>query len=178
MEEVEDISLKEFRLVLITLACQTWTLSRLFQRVPLAPSKLQETLDLFEARLKKISNFLLIEWSGLGSDNGPHTWPESAATLQYSLASTALAEIFHFFTPVYALCFALNDYNGTGGTDRQADPCFWVAGYHKVLAILPNDETIHENFLSVASECESRTLDIISCFDTSVESILASYPDL
>ncbi|PMD36132.1 hypothetical protein L207DRAFT_637294 [Hyaloscypha variabilis F] len=168
MEGNEDVQFKEFHLVLITLACETWTLSCLSQETPLPPNNLQETLeltDLFEARLKKISNFLLAEWSTLGSDNGPPQQFEGATTLQYSLASTALAEIFHLFTPVYALCSAFNDYNGTVGANRL-----------KVLATIPSDTVIYATLHSVAAECESQVLDIMSCFDASKKRILASYP--
>lgn len=176
MEEIEP---KEFHSVLITLACQTWTLSCLFRRVPFATSRLQETLALFETRLKKISNFLLIDQSLLKSDS--KAWSslylkKAYGPSQYSLARTALAQIFCLFTPVYALCFALNDYNGTGGTGRTNNPCYLVTEGQEPMVISPTDDTICEIFISVVRECETRLLDILSEFDFFAERISALNP--
>jgi hypothetical protein len=66
---------------------------------------------------------------------------------------------------MYALCFALNDYNGTGGTGRKNDPCYWITGGHTVMEISPTDETISEVFLGVVAECEVQILNILSEFD-------------
>jgi hypothetical protein len=179
MDGMEGSELREFHLVLITLACQTWTLSCLFQRVPFATGKLQETLTSFEARMKNMSAFLLVDnpLLKLNSDAWASLYRKKAyAPSQYSLARTTLAEVFRLFTPVYALCFALNDYNGTGGTGRKTDPCYWIAGGHTAMEISPTDETISEIFLSVVAECENQTLNILSEFDFFAQRISAFYP--
>lgn len=65
MEDMNGTELKEFRLVLITLACQTWTLSCAFDRVPFSTSTLQASLTSFKTQLEKLSTFLLIDESPL-----------------------------------------------------------------------------------------------------------------
>jgi hypothetical protein len=181
MEEMNGTELKEFRLVLITLACQTWTLSCLFDRVPFPTSTLQATLTSFDARLKKMSAFLLIDKSLLEPNR--EVWAslyrqKVYAPSQYSFATARLEEIFRLFTPVYALCFALNDYNGTGGTGRKNDPCYWIAGGHTAMEISPADETISEVFLGVAAECENQILNILSEFHFFNERMPIFYPTL
>lgn len=178
MEEMNGIELKEFRLVLITLACQTWTLSCLFDRVPFPTSTLQATLTSFKARLKKMSAFLLIDKSLLTPNS--EAWAslyrqKVYAPSQYGLAGARLVEIFRLFTPVYALCFALNDYKGTGGTGRKNDPCYWIAGGHTPIEISPSDEAISDVFLAVAAECENQILNILSGFHSFTERMSVFY---
>lgn len=179
MEAIDDIEIKEFHSILITLACQTSTLCCLFQRVPFTPSNLQETLVSVGARLKKISSFLLIERAILKP--GSETWPSlyvnrATSPSSYKLASTALANVFPHFTPLYALCFALNDYNGSGGSNRKRNPCYWVAGKGKAVQISSTDESISEIFLGVVAACESQILCILSGFHVFRERISAFYP--
>jgi hypothetical protein len=177
--EMDEIELKEFHSVLITLACQTWTLSCLFRRFPFATSRLQETLALLEARLKKISNFLLIDQSLLKSNS--KVWSslylkKASGLSQYRLARTALAQIFCVFTLVHALCFALNHYNRTDGTWRARNSCYLVPEGHKPVEISSNDDTIFEIFISMVDACETRLIDILSEFDFFAERMSAFYP--
>jgi len=181
MEEMNGTELKEFRLVLITLACQTWTLSWLFDRVPFPTSTLQSTLTSFKTRLKKMSEFLLIDKPLLEPNS--EAWasfyrPKVYAPSQYSLAGASLREIFRLFTPVYALYCALNDYNKTGCTIRKNDPCDWIAGGYTAMQISPADEAISNVFLAVAAECENELLNILSEFPFFTERISVFYPTL
>jgi hypothetical protein len=181
MEEMNGTELKAFHLVLITLACQTWTLSCLFDRVPFPTSTLQATLTSFDKRLKKMSAFLLIDKTLLEPKS--EAWAslyrqKVYAPSQYRLAGARLGEIFRLFTPVYALCFGLNDYNRTGGTGRKNDPCYWIAGGHTAMEISPADEAISEVFLSVAAECENQILNILSEFHFFTERMSDFYPTL
>jgi hypothetical protein len=165
---MEEIELKEFHSVLITLACQTWTLSCLFRRLPFATSALQETLVLFDARLQKISKFLLVEQSLLKPNSKPGvplSLKKAYEPSKYTLASTALTQIFRFFIPVYALRFALNDYDGTGGIRRGKNSCYLVPEGHKPVEISSTNDIISEIFISVVDECETRLIDILSEFD-------------
>jgi hypothetical protein len=180
MEEMNGTELKAFHLVLITLACQTWTLS-LFDRVPFPTSTLQATLTSFDKRLKKMSAFLLIDKTLLEPKS--EAWAsfyrqKVYAPSKYRLAGARLGEIFRLFTPVYALCFGLNDYNRTGGTGRKNDPCYWIAGGHTAMEISPADEAISEVFLSVAAECENQILNILSEFHFFTERMSDFYPTL
>lgn len=158
MEEMDRTELKEFRLVLITLAA----------------------LTSFNARLKKLSAFLLIDKALLEPNS------EACASLylqkvyapsQCSLAGARLREIYCLFPPVYALCFALNDYNGTGGTGRKNDPCYWIAGGHTAMEITPADEAISDVFHAVAAECENQILNVLSEFHFFTERMSAFYPN-
>lgn len=181
MQEMDGTELKEFRLVLTTLACQTWTLSCLFDRVPFPTSTLQATLTSFKTRLKKMSAFLLIDKSLL--ELNLEAWAslyrqKVYAPSQYSLAGARLGEIFRLFTPIYALCFALNDYNGTGGTGRKNDPCYWITGGHTAMEISLADEANFDVFLAVAAECENQTLSILSEFHFFTERMSGFYPNL
>jgi hypothetical protein len=181
MEEVDLTELKEFRLVLITLACQTWTLSCLFDRVPFPTRTLQAALTSFDTRLKKLSTFLLIDESLLKPSL--EAWAslhrqKVYAPSQYSHAGAHLVEIFHLFTPVYALCFVLNDYNGTGGTGRKNDRCHWIAGGDTAMEISPADEAISEVFLGVAAEYENQILNILSEFHFFTDRMSVFYPTL
>jgi hypothetical protein len=181
MEEMDRTELKEFCLVLITLACQTWTLSSLFDRVPFPTSTLQAALTSFNTRLKKLSAFLLIDKSHpkLSLEAWPSRFIQKVYMLsRYGLAGDRLEEIFRLFTPVYALCFALNDYNGTGGTCRKNDPCYWIAEGHTAVEIAPADEAFSNVFLGVATECENQILNILSEFHFFTERISIFYPTL
>jgi len=181
MEEMDGTEHKGFRLVLITLACQTWTLSCVFDRVPFPTSTLQATLTSFNTQMKKLSTFLLIDelfpkpsleaWASLHRQ-------KVYAPSQYDLAGARLVKIFRLFTPVYALCFALNDYNGTGGTGRKNDRCYWIAGGDTAMEISPADEAISEVFLGVAAECENQILNILSEIHFFTERISVFYPNL
>jgi hypothetical protein len=181
MKEIDGPELKEFRLVLVTLACQTWTLSCLFARVPFPTSTLQAALISFNARLKKLSAFLLIDKSL--PKRSLEAWPSLHIQKVYipsrdGLTGRRLEEIFRLFTPVYALSFALNDYYGRGGTGRKNDPCYWIAGGDTAMEISPADEAISEVFLGVAAECENQILNILSEFHFFTERISVFYPNL
>jgi hypothetical protein len=174
MEEKNRTELEEFRLVLITLACQTWTLSCLFERVPFPTSTLQATLTSFKARLKKMSAFLLVDkslaWTSLFRQEVYAPW-------QYSLVGARLRGVFCLLTLVYALCFELNDYNGTGGTGRKNDPCYWIEGGDTAMEITTANEAISDVFLAVA-ECENQILNILSEFHFFTERMSVFYPNL
>jgi hypothetical protein len=88
-----------------------------------------------------------------------------------------LGGIFHLLTPVYALCSELNDYNGTGGTRRKNDPCYWIEGGDTAMEITTANETISDVFLAVA-ECENRILNILSEFHFFNERMSVFYPTL
>jgi hypothetical protein len=181
MEEMDGAELKEFRMVLITLACQTWTLSCVFDRVPFPTSTLQATLISFNTQLNKLSTFLLIDellpkpsldaWASLHRQ-------KVYAPSQYGLAAARLVKLFRLFTPVYALCFALNDYNGTGGTGRKNDRCYWIAGGDTHTEISPVDDTSSAVFLGVVAECENQILNILSEFHVFTERMSVFYPNL
>ena len=181
METSRGIEAKKFYQMLITLACQTWTLSRLFQRVPFPSITLRESLVSFENRMKRISSFLLIDYSITQPDF--KEWAslhnrKVYSLSEYSLATTALAEIFSLFTPAFALCFVLNDYNGTGGTGRKKDFRHWFAGDHHSMEKTPADDVMSQIFLGVAAECEARTLGVLQRFDFFAVRILHFYPNL
>jgi hypothetical protein len=135
---------------------------------------------LFETRMKTISRFCLLEQSLLKPDS--EFWAsgrlkQTNAPSQYSLARTALVETFRIFTPLYVLCFALNDYNGIGGTGRKNDPCYWVAGGHSTWDE-SLDESISDIFLGVVAECEHRLVHILLGCELFAKRILEFYPSL
>jgi hypothetical protein len=177
---MDEIELRAFHAVLITLACQIWTLSCVFRCVPLATDARKASLAMLEARLKKISRFLLIQPSLLepnSTASGTLCSNMAYEQSQYTRARTALQEIFGIFSPAYALCFALHDYNGTDGTGRKNDPFLLVAKGYADLEILLTDNSISEILSRLVADCETRVLDILSELGDFAERLSAFYPD-
>jgi hypothetical protein len=95
--------------------------------VPLQPQQLKKTLENVVNRLCGLVTKLLV----VSECFDPALTEGSAEDVdvielapEASIRVLSLAEAFSFLQPLDTLCYALSDYNGTGGTGRKKTPAF------------------------------------------------------
>jgi hypothetical protein len=181
MDTPLEVELNDFYLILIALACQTWTLSRLFQRVPITANKLRNTFLSFENRMKKISSFLLFEHTRFRQkslDRALLLLGNRYELADYFIARTGLSLTFDLFHPVYTLHSVLQKTHGVGATYVEQVRSCWIAGGHHSTKESTTEEMMAEVLFWVAAKCESRVLTTLSKFEFFASQISTFYPAL
>jgi hypothetical protein len=165
-ESLRKFHLKRFRFAVVVLACHTWTLSCLLERVSLGPLQLLETLGDVITRLRLMSSLFLTIRSKLIWNRADAVALEDVKNWgDYLDAGLGLERLFLHFKPVYALCFALNDYNGTGGTGWNKAHCVLVAKGTEEIEIEPRGAAACKILENMIYTCEWRILEIFCAFE-------------
>jgi hypothetical protein len=168
-EEYTLAYLKRFSLATVALACHSWTLSCLLEKVPLGPLRSRDVLDRTCIRLRLMSSLFLIVRSKLIWNRSDALDLEDVQNWQeYVDASTDLEIFFLYFKPVNAVCFSLYDYSRRGGTTGQNKaPCVLVTKMPKSEGeIVLCGDALCETLKDAVSACEIRILEILSRFKT------------
>lgn len=159
------ISTSSLHMEVRTLACYLWFLSCLFKKVPLPPPQLKKTLETVVNRLRGLVTKLLV----VSESFDPALTEGSAEDVdvvelapEASIRVLSLAEAFSFLRPLDTLCYALSDYNGTGGTGRKKDPCILLIKGAEDVEIDPQDESSYEIFDQAICSWESYVFGVIS----------------